>query len=67
MLMRKSRELSVTMMAALPTRNTTLERTLSRLSAETRCTSAISLLMRETTSPILVRAQKRGESDCRWR
>ena len=50
-LTRNSRGLSAIMMAALPIRNTTFESTLSRLSAETRCTSAISLLMRETTSP----------------
>ena len=55
------------MMAALPIRNTTFESTLNKLSAETRCTSAISLLMRETTSPSFLRAQKRGESVCRCR
>jgi hypothetical protein len=55
------------MMPTLPARKTTFESTLSRLSAETRCTSAMSLLMRDTTSPSLVCAQKRGDNVCRWR
>ena len=55
--------LSDAIMTELPMRKTTFDKTLSRLSAEIRCTSEISLLMREITSPSFAFAQKRGESD----
>jgi hypothetical protein len=53
------------MIAALPIRNTTFDSTLSKLSDATRCTSAMSLLMRETTSPNFRCAQNRGDRVCR--
>ena len=52
-------------MAALPIRKTTLESTLNKLSAAIRCTSAMSLFMREITSPSFLRAQNRGDSVCK--
>ena len=64
---RKSLRLSDAMIAAAPIRKTTFESTLNRLSAAIRWTSEMSLLIRETTSPNLLRTQNRGESICKCR
>ena len=67
-LARNRRQLRAAITARLPTRKRIWRGRRGALyHAQIRWTSPMSLLMRETMSPILLLAKKRGERFCKWR